>query len=352
MALLDNLVLRIKAEAGQAVITDDVGGVLFSDGTGTAAIFDDSAYGKVWRVTGGKKTAALSGFPNWSSISGETNTTLVSRLRVSEMMGYARFVGYGVDYNTGIFFGGNGSGVNNIIASPYGLTNPEYPCISPYTAGTVITLVLRIKKQLGGLSRNDLWVGRVGRVGTDADYNKANGAYVYDRISAFAGFDSGTATLDILNYAVFSRGLTDSEAAAVADDPLGNLYPVATGSAASFSIAQSDIFALIASGFTAQANFSLTTGSSFLLSGSSSVIGSFSTLPMRNNTGAVWANATGIAVNVYHLTTGVLVARKTGLTSDANGVVTVSDSAIVPGVTYAYEPVLTTARRLPVALAA
>jgi len=70
---------------------------------------------------------------------------------------------------------------------------------------------------------------------------------------------------------------------------------------------------------------------------------------LKNNTGTVLANETGVIVNVYDQTSGVLVLHKTGQTSNASGIVTVADAVLTPGTTYAYEVVLTSARRLPVA---
>lgn len=77
----------------------------------------------------------------------------------------------------------------------------------------------------------------------------------------------------------------------------------------------------------------------------------FLTPVMKNNTRTVLANETGVVCNVYNASTGALVVRKTGLTSDASGIVSVTDAAMVAGTTYAYDIVLTGGRRLPVATA-
>lgn len=73
----------------------------------------------------------------------------------------------------------------------------------------------------------------------------------------------------------------------------------------------------------------------------------FNTPPLKNNTGTLLSGQTGVIVNVYNPTTGALVLHKTGLTSDGSGVVSVADAALSAATTYAYEVVLTTARRLP-----
>lgn len=81
--------------------------------------------------------------------------------------------------------------------------------------------------------------------------------------------------------------------------------------------------------------------------------GSISTPPIKNNTGTLLANVSGWTVNVYNVSTGAFVVQKTGLATDASGVLTITDSAIVAATTYSYEPVHATyGRRLPTAVAA
>lgn len=75
---------------------------------------------------------------------------------------------------------------------------------------------------------------------------------------------------------------------------------------------------------------------------------SLTTPPLKNNTGTLLASLSGWTVNVYNASTGALVLRKTGLSTDAAGVLTITDAALVSGTTYAYEPVHATyGRRLP-----
>jgi hypothetical protein len=83
--------------------------------------------------------------------------------------------------------------------------------------------------------------------------------------------------------------------------------------------------------------------------------GVITTPVLKNNTGTILASVSGIVANIYHPTTGALVVRKTGLTSDGSGIVTISDVLLVPATTYAYELDLsasTQGRRLPTGVAA
>lgn len=59
------------------------------------------------------------------------------------------------------------------------------------------------------------------------------------------------------------------------------------------------------------------------------------TLPvLKNNTGTVLANETGATVHVYAVSTGNKVVTKTGQTTNASGVMTVTDALIVGGTQY------------------
>ena len=83
--------------------------------------------------------------------------------------------------------------------------------------------------------------------------------------------------------------------------------------------------------------------------------GVLTTPVLKNNTGTILASVSGIVANVYNSTTGALVVRKTGLTSNGSGIVTISDVLLAAGTTYAYELDLSASsqgRRLPTGVAA
>lgn len=88
---------------------------------------------------------------------------------------------------------------------------------------------------------------------------------------------------------------------------------------------------------------------------SSPASGTITSPVLKNNTGTVLASVTGIVANVYNATTGALVVRKTGLSSNGSGIVTITDVLLTAGVTYAYELDLSATsqgRRLPTGVAA
>lgn len=58
------------------------------------------------------------------------------------------------------------------------------------------------------------------------------------------------------------------------------------------------------------------------------------TQALKNNTGTVIANETGLTVDVHDIATGGLIVRKTSLSTDGNGELQFSDPSILAGLTY------------------
>lgn len=79
------------------------------------------------------------------------------------------------------------------------------------------------------------------------------------------------------------------------------------------------------------------TAANATISGSASGYGSQGTITtpaLKNNTGTVLANETGVTVYVYTPSTGGLVVKKTGQTTNVSGVLTVTDASIAAGTQY------------------
>ena len=62
--------------------------------------------------------------------------------------------------------------------------------------------------------------------------------------------------------------------------------------------------------------------------------GTLATPVLKNNTGTVLANETGVTVYVYTPSTGELVVKKTGQTTNGSGVLAVTDALIYAGTQY------------------
>lgn len=69
-------------------------------------------------------------------------------------------------------------------------------------------------------------------------------------------------------------------------------------------------------------------------SGVPSAPAALTTEPLKNNAGTLLANETGATAYVYDLTTGALVVKKVGQTTDAAGVMVVSDALLSVGIEY------------------
>jgi len=62
--------------------------------------------------------------------------------------------------------------------------------------------------------------------------------------------------------------------------------------------------------------------------------GSLTTQPLKNNTGTVLASETNVTAYIYNPTTGDLIVKKTGQTTNSSGVMTIGDSLIIVGTLY------------------
>lgn len=177
----------------------------------------------------------------------------------------------------------------------------------------------------------------------DGLYQSAGGAFVIGTSGASGG-GSPDAT---------ANGATlTATATLVPGTATGTGDAVATGATL---IATSSLIAGAATGTSQGTAAGATlTGISSLIAGTATAdnSGTIASPVLKNNTGTILANEVGVIVNVYNATTGALVVQKTGQTSDASGIVTVTDALIVAGATYAYEVVLAShGRRLPTAAA-
>lgn len=134
-------------------------------------------------------------------------------------------------------------------------------------------------------------------------------------------------------------------------DPFTRVAVSLSGNATLDDVSASGSIVLMPAGLSGSAALGDITASGSLAFG----IGTITTPVLKNNTGTILTSVTGIVANVYHPTTGVLIVRKTGLTSNGSGIVVITDGLISAGTTYAYEIDLSATsqgRRLPIGAAA
>ena len=212
--------ILIKAESGQATITDSVASLGLTGGSATVSNLTDGTYGQHWRITGGSKSAALSGM---GDLTAET-VTIVFRFRIGSRAGnYTRFMFLGNTSEDGVYIGNAGTSSGNLRAAflKYGtaLSNAS----PTYTNNSVTTYVMRMTE--GAAELSEIWEGTTGRIGTSPDFsNSAGNDSFSSQARNLLQFTASTENLDIFDYALFVGSLTDAECAAIADDPRGQLY--------------------------------------------------------------------------------------------------------------------------------
>jgi hypothetical protein len=118
----------------------------------------------------------------------------------------------------------------------------------------------------------------------------------------------------------------------------------ASASDATFAVTTaSPTFSFVAVGAASDAKYTATTASpSFSLAAVGAVLGTITSPVLKNNTGTVLSSLSGVTVYVHNPTTGALVVKLTGQTTDGSGVLTCSSASIVPSTAYRVIVVLET----------
>lgn len=332
------------------------GGHLISGGSPTKVSLGGGK--NYWRFDGSSLASAAvpSRTTNMSSAGG--GVTIAFRVRlISYPALYAFMFGY-VDDTAGA----NGPHVRNAAGASGSTTtysNVSGSLNGPGTitvgAGAFQTVVMRVAANDPLRSSSDyldIWTETVGRSGTAPNRTNTAGAVGSNHTLDTLAFNAGT-DIYVEQFVIYAGEKTDAECAALADDIYAALTPP---SALSGGATLGDV---TASGGMGPEPASEISGGATLgdltASGSMGMAPGVITTPvLKNNTGTILAGVANVVANVYHPTTGVLIVRKTGLSSDGSGIVTITDAALVPGTTYAYEIDLsatTQGRRLPTGVA-
>lgn len=334
MALTDNLVVKVKAASGESVITDSVNAFSWSAGTGTATLVNDGTYGYLWRITGGTRAATLSGLGNWTDTTAKT-TTIAMRFRITGRgANYQRYAIFGQSANNGQVIGNAGTSTGNLRNTlVLGGSSASNHALFAYTTGDVITLVHRFAETGSTTDPIDAWKnGGAGHPTADATANNNVTSATLALIYSEFGVASGE-TLDLLNFAAWNRGLTDSEAASVADD-ITQLWSSPNASATSGTGTSTGS----GSGGSASGGSGGTDGSATSGTGTSTGSGSggaatgaggsgtFTTDQMENNTGSGLLASVAVAWTWYQGAIGAAPTSTTHGTGTTNssGVLTAS----------------------------
>lgn len=192
-------------------------------------------------------------------------------------------------------------------------------------------------------------------------FNSSSSAFSDDsRVLIGARYDDASwtgANLFLRTLLVWNGATQPSQSVfeALVDNPRDIVETVPAG-AASFSLTMDDaVFAGTAgpAPATPSANFALLMDDAVWSGSAGPRPGVLTTEPLKNFSGGILANDTGLIATVWNPATGALVLRKTGLSSDSSGVVVIADPALAVGTTYVYDIQRTNGhRRVPAGVAA
>ena len=340
MAITDNLAILIKAEAGQSVITDSIAALSVGTGAGTVTLMEDPTYGYFWRLTGGLKSAALSGMGEWMNAN---STTVAMRFRVSNRAAnYSRFMIMGSNTDSGLMIGNAGTAIGGLrVGVQVGGSTIGSVAPPAYTAGDMMTAVIRFVE--GATDAYSGWYKTVDRVGTNPNYSATSTTASAYRGRVLLQFLTASENLDIFDFAMLTRGVTNAEGAALADDIRGTLYPSAGAHEITISNSvQANTVSDVAIDNGAVGTHNITVSSSQQVNTLSAVTiqqaavgsGTITTPEIRDwETKNLKTGLTGVQVDVRSIETGALLVRKTGLTTHATTAVCTITDAAIPNVT-------------------
>lgn len=381
MPITDNLIVRVAPVSGETSIKNRVDDSLFTSVSGSVSLVTEGSE-QAWLFDG----VASGATSQTKSISYTTNAGAAGggvtvAIRLKEVThGGSNFdavasVSTGGGIKNGPFFGKSGADYrarpNNSLSAAV---------ITGESFATTRTVVYRVT--MSATTAQDytkVWINRASRGDNNPDFSNSAGENYPNAALTLAYLECPADTqYRLLDFCVWSRELTDAECAAVADDIRGQL-PVGSSTTVNATLAtshtqrfaatvnaQKQINASLATSHTAtytavvaignSINASLATShtAAFLAtvnaqkniaatlaaSHSATFAATITTNPtitteaLKNNTGTLLASQSGIEACVYSLTDGSLVVRKTGLTSDASGIVSFSDAALSAGTTY------------------
>lgn len=431
MAATDNIIYRLKPQAGDASPHNEIGGGDILTG-GTIALVDTGAEGYAWRFTGAESAVVLGATSLITGASDTGGKTMAVTLRraANPTVSVQQMVCWTDAAKTGGLMIKRGGGTAEAIGF-YATSTNTSSVFSAVVAGSVTqTYVFKLDNSVTTLQDiAKVWVETVGRSG-DAPDLTGPGATLADRtlntiqINPINGGD-----YYIHDLVLWSDEKTDAECAALADNLRGTLDAVAatattlTGPASGTTGVASTNFTVGANGTitgtvtvtpgdaanggtftpttvaissgtptatftytpastgvktisitddggltdatplsytsnaaaTSEASMALTldaavfaglasvspitvlsiTMADAAFSGSASVAtpGSLTLPALKNNTGTLLINETGATVYVYQ-TTGAHVVTKTGQTTNASGIMTITDAALVAATQY------------------
>lgn len=300
---------------------------------GTTTLVDRGGGDYVWEFSGGLSSGSMDSASRSSTTPGNGWTQAITfavvtypTVEFTPIIGIGDSSGLAAD---GTFFGRNGAGAMRARISG----NAGEIALGSVATSAEFTWVQRVKiNASGSLDYHEIWKETTGRSGTASDFINTSTTISNQTLDTIQANAVSSGVYRVKNWAVWYEELSDADCAALADDLRGTLA-LDGGTDISGALGSAS-----ASGFTA--SVSATTGIACALATASSsgftatLSGTLVTDPLKNNTATVLASETGVEACIYDPTDGTLVVKKTGLTTDAGGVLTISDALLVAGTTY------------------
>jgi len=356
MALTDNLVYRLKASGGETTPIDLIGGSALNTGTGSATLINDGTYGYLWRVTG-----TLRGAISGAHRMGEPGTTTIAfRYRVNRPAGsQEKFIAFG---NSGDekFGGGDSFGATNNRSYGYdygGWKGEQYKTASN---NSIETVVIKLVAVTSGNDTVAIWYNNPGRSGNTPEITHQSDIFIYDQFLSSILVNCAAGNVDLIDAAAWTRGLTDAEAAAVANDIRGQLeggsgttIPGSLGSAVASGLAAALLTATVISSSLGSATASgrqatVTTNSPTTIScalgtaaasgitAGVSVAGSatITSAAFRNNTGTLLSNTIITKLAALRLSDMTLAVSWSNQMTNGAGVLALTSGSLTSATDY------------------
>jgi len=387
MALTDNIIYRLKPKAGDSTPVNEIGGGNALSG-GTITLVDRGGGDYAWQFSGGDSTASgISKALTVAAAAGGLTMAITLKVVTGPSVDFTRYIQFQKTGDTNTYMGLTQNGPNKIRGRA--ASSGSITCDLGTVGSTELTYVLRLSTNGAGNEVLDVWEKKAGRVGTAPDFTSST-ALVSTTLDFLVVGGSNGLVQQIKDWVIWSVEEPDTDCAAVADNlrlaldgaPVTPLQASAASTAAvtaslttGIALSATAVAAAMATANLTQDGFyaaavsnaiataALTTSIPLAASASSvSTVtatlgvngGVITTRVFKNNTTTPLANISGVALNIYDASTGVLVLRKTGLSTNSAGRVVLADPAIVPGTAYSYEADFSAVgmgRRLPVATA-
>lgn len=343
---------RLKPKSGDANPYNEVGGGNILSGA-TAVLTDRGGGDYAWRFSGGTCLATGLSIPyDKGAAAGGITMILTIKVITGPSIDFTRYAQCNLSSDSNTYLGVTQNGAGNVRSR---FSNSSAGGSSFTIGSTETTLAIRVKSNGAGTETIDTWIKTVGRVGTTPDGTQSGLSTLNATFNQVLAGGGDSSVVDIRDLAYYVGEPTDAEMANMADNYRGTVDNPPVTIAAAWTEGNDVIVAAVTVGATSVTAALGWTEGNDVVAITGSVVppsGTLVTRQITNNTGFVRTNLANCILNVYHPTTAVLIARFTGLTSDAvTGRLTVSDPLLYGLVNPAYEIDLSATgfgRRLPI----